>query len=453
MNNFIKIPAVLLTFLVVAKVALPVEPHVAPLNPKSHVLDITVEGAGAYQISMWVPAGSTSDSVPGIAHVIEHLKFKNHDGDGFSAFDAIPGSSSNAATTYRTTRYDLNVPPSGVTNALAILSAMTKSLAVDEGDVKLEKSVVAQELLQRTQSDPDTPFYQEFYSALYEGLPYEHSPGGTQESVASVTLNDVMAFDRANYKDSKVFVLIAGPALSTINQSAIKHFFPEAAIGTLNVSRKLELTRDDAELKGFENFLPKLSDVVLHVSELQREKTSPRARNIKIILSKIISAPTTWRAVAAANILQDAVRSRLPEGLQDRIAEDNRLVQDWSFSISRLMENVWQIDFSASVESGVTPELVRAAFEKYVVDISATGLSQKSFDRLKSRNFLLSEWESAEARSSTLGSDTVTYGYEKALNFTDELQKTQLPDVNDLLRSLQKPGRVGQLLLKPEGTS
>jgi predicted Zn-dependent peptidase len=453
MNRFVKIPAIVLVLLIVSKLVWPGNIHHAPIDPKSFVLDVGVEGAGSFQISVWIPAGSTSDSVPGIAHVLEHLKFKNHDSNGFSGADAIAGSSFNAGTTYRYTRYDLNVPSDGFAKALATLATVNKPLIISEADVKLEKSVVSQELYQRSQSDPDSPLYQKFYSELYAGLPYELPPGGTQESVASVKLKDVLAFDESHYKDSKTFLLILGPPLNSAGHAAVEEYFPNSAVGSVHVAKNFLVTRDDAELQNMPPFLPANAIPQITVSELKREKTSPRVRNVKLTVSKIVAAPTTWRAIAAASILQNAIRSRLPEGLQDRIAEDNRLVQDWSVSTTQLMDGVWQIDFSAAVENNTTPAIVRATFEKYFDELSANGLSQKSFDRLKARNFLISEWESPEGRGASLGAETVIYGYQKAVSYLDELQKTDLKDVNDLLRALHMPGRVGEFQLKPEGAA
>lgn len=451
MNKLIKIATVFLSLLIVVQLVLLKAPHHSPTNPKSFILNIAVEGSGSYQMSLWIPTGSTSDSVPGIAHVLEHLKFKNHDGDGFSGFDAIAGSSSNAATSYRTTHYDLNVPPEGVDKALQILAGMTKPLVVTDEDVKLEKTVVGQELLQRMQSDPDAAFYREFYTDLYKGTRYENTPGGTQESVSSVTLNDVLAFDKNQYQGSKSFLLIMGPPLNDDQRAAIETNFPNSALGNINIGHKFKITKGDAELMAADPILPTEVTPAISVSEIKHEKTSPRAQTVKLTVTKLINAPTSWRSLAASQILQSAMRSRLSEGLQDRIAEDNRIVQRWSVSIGRLLEGVWQIEFSAAVEKGVAPEVVRAAFENYFSNFATTGLSQSSFDRLKARNFLTSEWEEVEGRGTNLASDSVEFGYGKAVSFLDELQKTELRDVNDLLLALNKPGRVGELKLKPEG--
>lgn len=425
--------------------------HKASVNPQAEILEIGIANAATYEISMWVPAGSTSDSVPGIAHVVEHLKFKANDGSGFVAFDAIPGSASNAATTYETTRYDLYVPPEGVEKALESLASILLPMKISEADLKLEKTIVQQELLQRTQSDPDTPFFQEFYSKLYHGLPYEFAPGGSQSSVASVSLQNVLDFDAAHYKDSKVFLSIAGPQLTAPHNRAIERIFPQSAIAHISVARDLTMKRDDAELLQRPVLITPITVPEIKPEEVTFEKTSPRARSVKMSFVKIISAPTEWKSVVAASILRSAIMSRLADGLHDRISEEPRLVQSWSFTVSPLFEGVWQINFNADVENGVDPNMVRQAFETYLAELTKTGLSLASFERLKNRNFLVSEWENAGARASQLADSTLNYGYANSISYLESLHKAKVEDVNALLLFLQRPGRVGVALLKPAG--
>lgn len=452
-SRLLTYPALALILAVVLKLFWPHTQHHTPVNPKAFVLNVGVEGSAQYQVSMWVPFGSTSDSTPGIAHVMEHLKFKTDDGNGFVAFNAIPGSSSNASTTYLTTRYDLNVPHQGLSKALETLASMTKPLTITDESLSLEKNVVKQELLQRTQANPDSPFYSEFYSELYRGLPFELPPIGTEQSVEKVTMKDVLAFDAAHYQGSQVYLLIVGPVLTSADRDAIEDYFPNSAEGNLTVAAKFKVTKDDAELVASPVFMPALSTDHISASEFTRDKVSDRARSVKITISKIISAPTTWKAVAASRILQDAISSRLPEGLQDKIAEETRLVQNWTLSYSRLMNGVWQLDFSADVADGVTPEQVRMTVEKYLADFAVSGISQKSFERLKSRYLLTNDWENAAGRANSLAGDSLVFGYNLASTYFDDLQKTTFQDVNDLLKTTQLPGRVGLALLKPAGAA
>jgi predicted Zn-dependent peptidase len=96
---------------------------------------------------------------------------------------------------------------------------------------------------------------------------------------------------------------------------------------------------------------------------------------------------------------------------------------------------------------------VRSTIESYMADLGKTGLSQKSFKRLKDRNFLTSEWENADDRVNSIADDTVTFGYDRAFSYYDELHHTTLDDVNAVLKTLQSPGRIGIATLLPKGTA
>ncbi len=422
------------------------------IAPKSQVFDIAIENSTTYSLSLWVPFGSTSDSIPGIAHVLEHLKFKNSDGKGFAAFDSIPGSNSNAATNYTYTRYDLNIPPAGFSEALKGLARIITPLAITEVDVKTEKGVVIQELLERTESDPDTRFAIDFNSELNKGLPFEKYPGGHVEDIAAITLKDVLAFDAAHYQGSPFFLQVAGPYLSAENRKAITMVFPNAVFGEMLVNREMRVKHNDKLLMALPALLPMEAIKAFEPDSFERTKTSDRVRVPKFTWAKIIAAPTSWRAVAASSVLQDAMRSRLTEGLRDKIADNAGLVQDWNISVARVYEGVWQIRFSASLQPQVTPEQMTKIIETYLSDFATRGLSLKSFERLKKRNFLFSEWENADSRVQSLGQDIVDYGLQKASSYLDELQALQQSDVNNLMVDLQKPGRVGVAILLPAVT-
>ena len=419
------------------------------LHGQQRILNIAVENTGLYSISMWVPFGSTSDSVPGIAHVLEHLKFKNSDGKGFAAFDAVAGSNSNAATTYQYTRYDLNVPPSGLPEALRNLAKMIKPLTITEADLNTEKSIVTQELLQRTQSDPDTQFYLDFNAKLYQGLAYEKYPGGKIADVAKVTMSDVVAFDAAHYQNSSFYLQIAGPYLAPANRDAIRTIFPKAIYGGFLVNKAMRVKHEDKALMDLPPLVAVAPNASVDASVFEMQKTSDRAQTTKMTWSKIVAAPTSWRAVAASSVLMDAMRSRLAEGLRDKIADDAGLVQSWNISVGRTTEGLWQIQFTASLQSGVKPSDVKTILETYLSTLAKNGISQQSFERLKKRNFLLNEWENVDGRVRALGQDIVDFGYKNATTYLSELEKLKREDVNTLMIALQKPGRVGVALVTP----
>jgi len=103
------------------------------------------------------------------------------------------------------------------------------------------------------------------------------------------------------------------------------------------------------------------------------------------------------------------------------------------------------------LQPNVTPKQVIDIFETYLSDFAAKGLSIESFERLKKRNFLFSEWENADSRVQSLGQDIVDFGLQKASSYMDELKALKQSDVNGLIVELQKPGRVGVAFLLPQG--
>ncbi|MDE2445347.1 MAG: insulinase family protein [Alphaproteobacteria bacterium] len=421
------------------------------LHGQEQVFNIAVENTSLYSISLWVPFGSIADSKPGIAHVLEHLKFKTSDGKGFDAFNAVAGSNANAQTDYQSTRYDLNVPPDGLEEALRSLAKIITPLKITDADLATEKAIVKQELFQRTQADPDTPFYLDFYSRLFKGLPFERYPGATPTEIDNVTMKDVLDFDAAHYQNSSFLLQISGPYLNNSQMAVLKTLFPKAAYGQLLVNAQMRTKHLDADLMALPPLVPALPTPKVEPSKFAMQKKSDRVRSPKLTWSKIVTAPTPWRAVVASSVLGDAMRSRLAEGLHDKIADDAGLVQNWDVRVRRVSEDLWQIQFSASLQPGVKPEDVQSILESYLAGLAKSGLSNASFERLKKRKFLLSEWENVDGRIRSLGEDMTDFGLKKASGFRQELESLTVDDVNQLMVALQQPGRLGFALLTPQG--
>ena len=146
------------------------------------------------------------------------------------------------------------------------------------------------------------------------------------------------------------------------------------------------------------------------------------------------------------------MRSRLPEGLRDHIADDAGLVQDFAIDIAPLASGVWQLSFAAGLVPGVDPDKVVKVFETYLSDFAKNGISPTSLERLKKRHFLYGEWEDAEQRLKTLGFETTMFGYDNAMSGRDDITLVNEAQVRGLLALLAGPGRVGISVLKPEVT-
>lgn len=422
-----------------------------PLKAETRILFVGIASAGSFEVRMWVPFGSLADVAPGTAHLMEHLKFKSSQEKGLQNIQAIPGSAENAETGYNYTRFDIGVTPENLKDALLALNGVSQPLSVTPQQLATEKVIVTQELLQRQNSDPDSPKLLQALLELYKGTELERRPSGTEESINAIKMEDVMAFDAAQYAKADKFLMIAGPPIPPEVQTQILAMFPGTVSGNIYVNQDRVATRDDAQLVALGPFLKSPVATGFENERISREFASTRVKTAKLYFTKLVKSPTGWKDAVAARILQEAVRSRLPEGLRDNIADDAGLVQDFGVEISPLASGVWQLNFSAGLSPGVAPDMVVKVFEDYLTDFAKKGISLASMERLKRRHFLYGEWEDAEQKLKNLGIETTTFGYANSMNGRSDIKAVTQDEIQKLLTLLAGPGRVGISVLKPEG--
>jgi zinc protease len=424
---------------------------VLPLRAETRILFVGIDTAGSFEIRMWVPFGSVYDVAPGTAHLMEHLKFKSSQELGLEHIQGIPGAAENAETSYNYTRFDIGVTQDNLKEALLALKGVSEPLSVTPEQLATEKVIVTQELLQRTTSDPDSPKLLSALLELYKGTELERRPSGTEESINAIKMEDVMAFDAAHYAHADKFLMIAGPPIPAEVQKKIIAMFPDVVSGSIRVGVDRQVTRDDAQLVALGPFLTSPKATGLGNERIVHEFPSAHVKSTKLYFTRLIEAPTPWKDAVAARILQEAVRSRLPEGLRDHIADDAGLVQDFAVDISPLADGVWQFNFAAGLVPGVAPDKVVKVVEDYLSDLAKSGISTTSLERLKRRHFLYAEWEDAEQKLKNLGFEATAFGYANSMNARDDIKAVSQDQVQKLLGMLTGPGRVGVTVLKPEG--
>ncbi len=424
---------------------------VLPLKAETRILFIGIESAGSFEIRMWVPFGSVSDVAPGTAHLMEHLKFKSSQEKGLQNIQSIPGSFENAETGYNYTRFDIGVTSVNLKDALLALNGVSQPLSVTPQQLATEKVIVTQELLQRQNSDPDSPKLLSALLELYKGTELERRPSGTEDSINAITMEDVMAFDAAHYAHADKFLVIGGPPIPPAVQKQILALFPGAVSGNIHVDQNRVATRDDKQLVTLGPFLKSPVATGLADERISHVFASDHVKAAKLYFTKLVESPTGWKDSAAALILQEAIRSRLPEGLRDHIADDAGLVQNFVIEVSPLASGVWQLNFSAGLAPGVDPDAVVKVFEDYLAQFARSGISTTSLERLKRRHFLYEEWEDADQHLKNLGIQAATFGYANSMNERDDIKAVTPDEIQKLLTQLAGPGRVGISVLKPEG--
>lgn len=140
----------------------------------------------------------------GIAHFLEHKMFEMDECDVMDRFSQL-GASVNAFTSYTDTAYYFSTT-SDVKEPLNLLMDFVQDLTISEKSVEKEKGIIIQELNMYKQM-PDNRLLMETFSSLYKNHPLRFDIGGDDESVTSITLEQLQECYKLNYHPSKMVLI------------------------------------------------------------------------------------------------------------------------------------------------------------------------------------------------------------------------------------------------------
>ena len=166
----------------------------------------------------------------GIAHFLEHKMFEMEDGDVMELFSNM-GANVNAFTSYTETVYYFSTT-ADVIQPLHLLLDFVQDLSITEESVEKEKGIIIQELNMYKQMS-DQRLLMETFSSLYKHHPLRFDIGGDEESVTSITLEQLKQCYNINYHPGKM-ILVGVSAqdpkmlLEEIKKNQQKKVFPAA---------------------------------------------------------------------------------------------------------------------------------------------------------------------------------------------------------------------------------
>lgn len=165
----------------------------------------------------------------GIAHFLEHKMFEMGDKDVMDLFSKM-GANVNAFTSYTETAYYFSTS-NDIRKPLNLLLDFVQSLQITEESVEKEKGIIIQELNMYKQM-PDNRLLMETFSSLYEHHPLKYDIGGDDESVSSITLEQLQECYRLNYHPSTMVLVGVGnhdpkEILALIKENQASKTFPK----------------------------------------------------------------------------------------------------------------------------------------------------------------------------------------------------------------------------------
>ncbi|WP_027468377.1 M16 family metallopeptidase [Deefgea rivuli] len=190
------------------------------------------------ELRLLVNSGSLSEDKDerGIAHLIEHMAFRQTQNFGKDEIKALyssngmrMGNDSNAFTGHENTTYFFKFKRESLDRGLLLMADWANGKIVfDPEELKTERQVVIDEMNLRK---VDTVNWRSFYSVLIPDAPHlENMPIGFEENVRDLSPERIEALYRKLYQPQKMTLVIAGDVPKNIEQT-IKTLFVKAPMG------------------------------------------------------------------------------------------------------------------------------------------------------------------------------------------------------------------------------
>lgn len=173
-----------------------------------------METTRSVSVGVWVGVGSRDEPerIAGVSHFLEHLLFKGtaqrSASDISRSVDRV-GGDINAYTARENTTFYCRMPARHVTDALNLLGDVISVPSLRASDVESERKVILEELAMDDES-PDDVAHRVFAQQLFASHALGRDPGGTRQSVAETSADDIRRFHSEHYLAERMVVAIAG---------------------------------------------------------------------------------------------------------------------------------------------------------------------------------------------------------------------------------------------------
>lgn len=196
---------------------------------------------------VWYKVGAVDEAEgkSGIAHLFEHVMFKETDDIGPEEFTSIVqrnGGRLNAFTSWDYTAYYERVAKQHLGKMMELEAERMTDLIItdsEEGGFISERDVVKEERRQRLENNPGAVLSEKVLGAFWKGHPYEITVIGKMEEVNALTAEDGRAFYEKHYSPENAILVVAGDVTpGEVRSLAVEHYDSIEPSGLVDGSRK-----------------------------------------------------------------------------------------------------------------------------------------------------------------------------------------------------------------------
>jgi len=179
------------------------------------------------QITYLTGGYNTPEGLPGTAHALEHMMFRDSQGMTGAQLNEMTGkmgAENNAFTTNDATQYYFVAPSNYLDILLHIESTRMEGALLTQKDWERERGAIEQEV-SRDISDPGYLAFQKAERILYAGTGYAEDALGTRPSFDKTTATDLQTFYKDWYAPNNALLVIVGDVDPQSTLAKVKELF------------------------------------------------------------------------------------------------------------------------------------------------------------------------------------------------------------------------------------
>lgn len=224
-------------------------PVAAPALPESKAQIFTLKNgltlivdedhsAPVASVQAWCNTGSIHESKwmgAGLSHILEHMLFKGtptRGGGEIARQVQEQGGYINAYTSYDRTVYWIDVPSTGVTQAVDILSDAMMNSTLPEEEYKKEQEVIRREYAMGF-DDPNRMGIQLLMRTIFGESPYQHPIIGYLDVYNKLSRQDVLDYYKSRYVPNNLTFVITGDVDAAKLKAQLETYFEKYPRGPL----------------------------------------------------------------------------------------------------------------------------------------------------------------------------------------------------------------------------
>lgn len=165
-------------------------------------------------VDIWVNAGATTEpeTIPGLAHVLEHMIFKGTETVSYQEFDRLlerQGGVVNAATGYDYAHFYIVTLADRLEQSFVQFVELLMHAAIPESEFMQEKEIIRAEIDQ-AYDNPDWVVYQSARQLLFPNHPYGRPVLGLPEFPPLLSAAHTRAFHHQLYRPENMTIVLVG---------------------------------------------------------------------------------------------------------------------------------------------------------------------------------------------------------------------------------------------------